>query len=60
METADRLLDDLIPALRQAGSQQALKVADVLENWDRQTNADSRGAVLFAAWLELIFSISDR
>jgi acyl-homoserine-lactone acylase len=52
METADRLLDDLIPALRQEGSQQATKVADVLSNWDRQTNADSRGAVLFAAWLE--------
>jgi acyl-homoserine-lactone acylase len=52
METADRLLDDLIPALRQEGSQQATKVANVLESWDRQANADSRGAVLFAAWLE--------
>jgi acyl-homoserine-lactone acylase len=40
------------PALRQEGSSLALKVADVLENWDRQANADSRGAVLFAAWLE--------
>ncbi|MGL5835286.1 MAG: acylase [Waterburya sp.] len=52
MEMADRLLDDLIPALRQEGSQLALKIADVLEKWDRQTNANSRGAVLFAAWLE--------
>jgi acyl-homoserine-lactone acylase len=52
MQTADRLLDDLLPALRQAGSPLALKVADVLEKWDRQANADSRGAVLFAAWLE--------
>ncbi|MEM9272774.1 MAG: acylase [Cyanobacteria bacterium P01_F01_bin.143] len=52
MEIADRLLDDLLPALRNEGSQQAIKVADVLENWDRQANADSRGAVLFAAWLE--------
>ncbi|MGL4622716.1 MAG: penicillin acylase family protein, partial [Chroococcidiopsis sp.] len=34
------------------GSPLALKVADVLSNWDRQANADSRGAVLFAAWLE--------
>jgi acyl-homoserine-lactone acylase len=52
MQIADRLLDDLIPALRQEGSPLALKVADVLNKWDRQTNADSQGAVLFAAWLE--------
>jgi acyl-homoserine-lactone acylase len=52
MQIADRLLDDLIPALRQEGSQKATKVADVLESWDRQTNVDSKGAVLFAAWLE--------
>jgi acyl-homoserine-lactone acylase len=52
MEIADRLLDDLLPALRQKASPLALKVADVLEKWDRQTNANSRGAVLFAAWLE--------
>ncbi|MGF1588547.1 MAG: acylase [Pleurocapsa sp.] len=52
MEIADRLLDDLLPALRQEASPLAVKVADILEKWDRQTNADSRGAVLFAAWLE--------
>lgn len=52
METADRLLDDLLPALKQKGSPLALKVADVLGKWDRQANADSKGAVLFAAWLE--------
>ncbi|AFZ36189.1 Glutaryl-7-aminocephalosporanic-acid acylase [Stanieria cyanosphaera PCC 7437] len=54
MEMADRLLDDLIPALRQESSTLALQVADVLEQWDRQTNAKSQGAVLFAAWLEEI------
>jgi acyl-homoserine-lactone acylase len=52
MEIADRLLDDLIPALRQEGSPLAVKVADVLQKWDRQANANSKGAVLFAAWLE--------
>lgn len=52
METADRLLDDLLPVLRQEGSPLALKIADVLGKWDRQANADSKGAVLFAAWLE--------
>ena len=52
MEIADRLLDDLLPALRQEASPSALKIADVLEKWDRQANAESQGAVLFAAWLE--------
>ncbi|ELS00497.1 penicilin amidase [Xenococcus sp. PCC 7305] len=54
IEMADRLLDDLIPALRQEASPLALKIANVLEKWDRQTNANSQGAVLFAAWLEEI------
>jgi acyl-homoserine-lactone acylase len=60
MEMADRLLDDLLPALRQEASAKAyryayplaIKIADVLSKWDRQANAESRGAVLFAAWLE--------
>ena len=54
MEMADRLLDDLIPALHQEGSQLALDVADVLNKWDRQANANSRGAVLFVAWVEQV------
>jgi len=51
MELADRLLDDLIP-LAQKGSQLTRKAASVLAKWDRQTNPDSRGAVLFAAWAQ--------
>jgi acyl-homoserine-lactone acylase len=51
MELADRLLDDLIPAARQ-GRELAQQAAEVLATWDRQANADSRGAVLFAAWAE--------
>ncbi|QKQ73093.1 acylase [Nostoc sp. TCL240-02] len=54
MELADRLLDDLIPAARKYGSELARRSADVLSAWDRQTNADSRGAVLFAAWVDAI------
>lgn len=50
MEFADRILDDLIPAARKYGDKLAQKAADVLEKWDRQANADSKGAVLFAAW----------
>jgi acyl-homoserine-lactone acylase len=52
MEMADRLLDDLIVALHKEGSKLAMQAAEVLEKWDRQANADSKGAVLFAAWSE--------
>lgn len=52
VELADRLLDDLIPATQQYGNELARRAASVLTKWDRQTNADSRGAVLFNFWLE--------
>jgi len=56
MELADRLLDDLIPAARQQGNALARRAAEVLAAWDRQANADSRGAVLFAFWAEAMDS----
>ena len=49
MELADRLLDDLLPAAKAAGGATA-EAAAVLEKWDRNADADSRGAVLFEAW----------
>jgi acyl-homoserine-lactone acylase len=52
MELADRILDDLIPAARKYGEDLGQKAANVLETWDRQANADSRGAVLFAFWVQ--------
>lgn len=52
IELAERLLDDLITAARQQGGEVAKNAADVLENWDRKTESDSRGAVLFAFWSE--------
>ncbi|NJM65761.1 MAG: acylase [Acaryochloris sp. RU_4_1] len=52
MELADRLLDDLIPATQQYGNELARHAASVLAKWDRQANANSRGAVLFNFWLE--------
>ncbi|MEH2264047.1 acylase [Nostoc sp.] len=54
MELADRLLDDLIPAAQKYGQELAKQAVQILATWDRQTNADSRGAVLFAAWAEEI------
>lgn len=50
LELADRLLDDLIPAARRQGGELARRAAAVLEAWDRQADAESRGAVLFQAW----------
>ncbi len=52
MEFADRILDDLIPAARKYGSELGQRAVNVLEKWDRQANADSKGAVLFATWAE--------
>jgi acyl-homoserine-lactone acylase len=52
MEIADRILDDLILAARAHGGELAQQAADVLEAWDRHTDAESRGAVLFAAWVQ--------
>lgn len=52
MEFADRILDDLIPAARRLGGQLARDAADVLEAWDRQSLAESRGAVLFVDWAQ--------
>lgn len=51
MELADRILDDLIPAAQQ-GNELAKQAAEVLTKWDRQANANSKGAVLFAAWAD--------
>ncbi|MBW4666592.1 MAG: acylase [Cyanomargarita calcarea GSE-NOS-MK-12-04C] len=52
MEFAERILDDLIPAARKYGKELGKQAATTLEKWDRQANADSKGAVLFAAWVQ--------
>ncbi len=54
IELADRMLDDLIPAARQLGGELEHQAADVLEAWDRQANAESRGAALFGLWAQQI------
>lgn len=50
MLLADRLLDDLLPPARAGSSDTIRRAADVLARWDRATNANSRGAVLFVQW----------
>ena len=52
METADRFLDDLLESVRMHPDSIALKAAEVLTKWDRRTEADSRGAILFTRWFD--------
>jgi acyl-homoserine-lactone acylase len=49
-ELADHLLDDLIAAARASNEPDAVEAADVLAAWDRQYDADSKGALLFYQW----------
>jgi acyl-homoserine-lactone acylase len=50
MEAADHLIQDVVAAARAVGDPDARAAADVLERWDRNANAESRGAVLFQAF----------
>jgi acyl-homoserine-lactone acylase len=52
METADRLLDDLLDAVEQFPDSLARKASSILINWDRSTESNSRGAILFATWFD--------
>ncbi|HTK06062.1 MAG TPA: acylase [Ktedonobacteraceae bacterium] len=47
---ADRLVPDLIAAAHKYGNAQAQQAADVLQAWDRTTDANSKGAALFYVW----------
>jgi acyl-homoserine-lactone acylase len=52
MEFADRILPDLLAAVDRYGSPRAKQAAAVLKAWDRQTEAESRGALLFYTWAQ--------
>lgn len=52
METADRFLDTLLADIDRYPDSTTLKAEVVLRKWDRATDSDSRGAVLFAAWFD--------
>jgi acyl-homoserine-lactone acylase len=51
VELADTLVPPLVAAASEAEGELARRAAEVLSAWDRHTEADSRGAVLFRAWL---------
>ncbi|MFC2126560.1 acylase, partial [Bacteroidota bacterium] len=50
IELADRLLDDLFIGVEQYGTDISKQAMSILEKWDRSTNVESRGAVLFNVW----------
>ena len=52
MELADRLLDDLEVAVAEHGDARAREAMAVLTTWDRSADAGSRGAVLFARFVD--------
>ena len=52
VKIADRILDDLLSAAEQSDNGRVRQAVQVLSSWDRQTNADSRGAVLFEAFFQ--------
>ena len=52
LELADRILDDLFVAIDASGSKKAKEAKIVLENWDRESNADSKGMLLFYNWAQ--------
>jgi len=51
-ELADRLLPALTAAANAQGGDVAKRAASVLSRWDRTTDADSRGSLLFLAWAD--------
>ena len=51
MELADRILDELITAARKSDNNVAQQAADVLWKWDRTTDSDSTGGILFEAFI---------
>ncbi len=54
IEFADRILDDLIESIEKYGSPKLYEARDVLKNWDRHADAESRGMALFYSWAQEI------
>lgn len=50
MELADRVLDDLLPAVKGTSDDGVRRAASILERWDRTADSSSRGGVLFSEW----------
>ncbi|MDT0353499.1 penicillin acylase family protein [Pseudonocardia charpentierae] len=57
MELADSLVPDLTAAAAQSPDPDVRAAATVLRRWDRRADADSRGTVLFLAWVREVQSV---
>jgi acyl-homoserine-lactone acylase len=51
VESADRILDDLLSTAENSNDGTVRQAAQVLSSWDRRTDAESRGAILFEAFV---------
>jgi acyl-homoserine-lactone acylase len=58
-EMADSLLPELLKAAEESSDNNVKEAAAVLARWDRMTEADSRGAVLFKLFAGLYFQGGD-
>ena len=54
VEMADHFVDALVAASQQHGTERAKKAADILAQWDRQSEAASDGAFLFYRFLQQV------
>ncbi len=59
MELADAIVPELLAAARTSPDALILEAAKVLEQWDRQTEAASQGAVLFQLFADRFFPPGD-
>jgi len=58
LEFADRILDNLFEAIDIYGSDKARNAKNILQNWGRDADADSKGTLLFYTWSSK-FNIDD-
>jgi acyl-homoserine-lactone acylase len=58
VEMADRVLDELLEDVDKYGNPRAKEAAAVLKTWDRQNEAESRGALLFYEFAKKFISAS--
>ncbi len=57
MLLADRVKDDLVSAVREAGTTEEVAGAiELVDGWDNTVSRDSRGSVLFKIWANRYFS----
>ena len=54
MLLAERVVPDLIAAARTSGDPTAISAAAVLAAWDYKSDMDSKGAVLFERWFDIV------